>query len=317
MINESLYTEQEKKDVLYFDATKVTAGFIGEHFFEKTFLEAKEGISYTNNWFYCRRHNGFDVFLFCLKEELNDVDKELWELLDGKIGTCFQVYFDKGLKFVRNGLIDDEKWFEIHNYLGNSDGIRYVGKHNDFFSIVAGKSSKNPEFFKEYIDYMQETGIFNDVFLNRYFCNAFATHHFVCCDLDYIVKMDNKLPFVVDVKFKYPDWSNAFGINKEPANIYTKLNSFLDIYDFNFLKPKINYSDSLLSFIQKSSNSMELYVYKVNPKDFCEENFHKGNRNQNTGFSGGYGTDYYSINVNKFRSFSLDLKNTPDLEDII
>lgn len=314
MLNEQLVSLVDKMEWLWMDATKVTSGFVGEHYFEEKFLKPDNLYTYSTGWYHCNLGNTDVPFVFFLGNNMTELDREILSKFGNERYFC-QVYFNNGLHFWYHGKIS--QYFNQGHHFNEEDFINELGLTKLQDKIVAPEKSKNRTEFVSYLKFFLNERIFNKVFLDRYFCNGFLVQYFrKVIDFDFIIKNSKNEYIIADVKFKYPihyifkDRNyRYFGINVAPGKLYRELSKSFKIYNFNFIKPESD-TNNLVDFISKG-HLQQMYYSKLNVGFIREDNiFPRNARNVNdnqtgTDYSGKKQTPYYRFPISEYTCKNL------------
>ena len=166
MLNEQFVNANWKEEWLWKDATKVTSGFVGEHYFEKTYLQNNNSYRYSTGWYHCFLGNTDVPFVFFLGPRLTELDKEILSRFGSECFFC-QAYFDNGLHFLYHEKISQ---FKNNGFQFNEiEFIDILGLTKLRDPVEAKAESKNRNEFNSYISYFMHERIFNNVFLDSLF----------------------------------------------------------------------------------------------------------------------------------------------------
>ncbi|MFC5465957.1 topoisomerase DNA-binding C4 zinc finger domain-containing protein [Lederbergia graminis] len=312
------------KKFLKRDKHKLLEGMVVEELFNRDIIQKQKWENwFSKGWWAIQDPLArLPYLLFHVSENSpTESDLEIYRLLIEKKFIIIHV------KLINNNLF----FLEINNQILNS-GIRDNNYIHEYVFLASYRLIKNRKVHlaeKEYrnsllqdrtIMFFEQTTVLKEVALQRYFANYFLTVNFT----GYPINLDGFIIFsdyglsVLEVKFKYPDSNNNYGINKGQAQLFTW-----------FLENNINIAHYIA---QNPSGSKEIGIFEVLASqelksNFCWEyhilNIEELNKEDSTApketsIGGNKKVRFKSIPANKFIkldqfpvSYDLDLAELP------
>lgn len=192
--------QSTEKEYLFKRTKEAYSSYISERLFQKQFLEGRN-INYTTGWWISKVKENL-IYLFLVKEEISDLDKEIIEKVKSSFSEVFHVKYSKDCIIIQS--IDSHSTYTLQEFLEQYEHRELETKINH---------QDNTEIKQKYFNYFIDNNMYEDVVNEVDVENEFLKKYFYSTNIDFLIKNDVGI-FLLEVKYKYRTKNGNFGINK-------------------------------------------------------------------------------------------------------
>ena len=241
------------------DKHTLLEGYVTEHLFKKQFLAGRTKEKYSHGWWTGMLRG--KRFLFILKNNLNNIDKEIINTFK-KDYECWQVlYTNEGLR----RFINDD----YSESLSETDFFEIYKLERKQLPLKATSETSNNQRQNRCIEYFKNHQLLNEIAVERNFADDFLSVFFSSIiNIDYFTKNENDELCAIEIKFKNETFDGYFGIDAGPISLLLEIRSKgIKVYHVILYKDRDHKDMSIFDYIEDTTIDKAWYIHNFEKED--------------------------------------------------